>query len=111
MSISQADLFLANKASFFPQESITTIREMLATLEDEDIMILNTLDFKDPSMLLVISIVGGTFGIDRFLLGDTGMGILKLLTGGLCGILTIYDWFVVQDNCKKQNLQMLLSMV
>ena len=27
------------------------------------------------------------------MIGDTGMGILKLLTCGCCGVLTIIDWF------------------
>lgn len=111
MSIKQADLFIANKANFFPQESIVSIREILSILSDNDIMMLNTLDFKDPTMYLIISIVGGTLGIDRFLLGDIAMGVLKLLTGGVCGLLTIYDWFVVGNKAKQQNLQKFLRMI
>ena len=111
MSITQADLFLANKSSFFPQESLGSIRELLETLPDHDINMLNGVDFKDPTIYLVISIVGGTLGIDRFLLGDIEMGILKMLTGGLCGVLTIYDWFIIGERVKQQNLQMFLRMV
>ncbi len=40
--------------------------------------------------LLLVIFLGG-IGIHRFYLGYTGIGILMLLTGGLCGILTIID--------------------
>ena len=38
------------------------------------------------------------------MLGDIGIGILKLLTGGLCGILTIIDWFTISRKTKQLNL-------
>ena len=46
---------------------------------------------KDKTIALILSIFVGGFGIDRFYLGYTGMGILKLLTGGLFGILWLID--------------------
>jgi TM2 domain-containing membrane protein YozV len=63
---------------------------------------------KDPGTMLVLSVLFGSLGVDRFMLGDTGMGILKLLTFGGCGILTIIDWFSVKGrthdfNRKKAN--------
>ena len=40
---------------------------------------------------LLLSILLGGLGIDRFYLGYIGLGILKLLTGGGCGIWWIID--------------------
>lgn len=51
----------------------------------------------------MLSIFLGYLGIDRFYLGNTGMGIGKLLTCGGCGIWTIIDWFKIQNDCRKQN--------
>lgn len=34
----------------------------------------------------------GALGIHRFLMGYTGIGILMILTGGCCGILTLVDF-------------------
>lgn len=45
------------------------------------------------------------------MLGDTGMGVLKLLTGGLCGILTIIDWFTVTKRTKEKNINKLMMIL
>lgn len=48
---------------------------------------------KDPTTLLIVCLAGflGIAGIHRFMVGQMGMGILYLLTGGFCGIGTIID--------------------
>lgn len=64
---------------------------------------LTSLELKDPTTMLLISIVLGVLGIDRFMLGQNGMGTLKLLTGGLCGILYIVDIIQITKLTKKYN--------
>lgn len=46
---------------------------------------------KSKTTALILSILVGGLGIDRLYLGYTGMGVLKLLTGGCFGILWIID--------------------
>ena len=48
---------------------------------------------KDPVLILVLALIGlfGVAGIHRFFAGHIGMGILYLLTCGLCFIGTIVD--------------------
>ena len=58
---------------------------------------------KDPTIVLLISIFLGQFGIDRFYIGDTTMGVLKLITCGGCGIWTIIDWFLIMGDTKNKN--------
>lgn len=60
---------------------------------------------------MLISIFLGGLGIDRFMLGDTGMGVLKLLTGGCCGVLTIVDWFSIQKKTKEMNFNKLAMLL
>ena len=54
---------------------------------------------KDPNNMLLFTLIGflGIAGVQRFVLGQVGLGILYLLTGGLCVIGTIVDL----DNYKK----------
>ena len=48
---------------------------------------------KDPQTILLTALIGflGFSGIHRFLINQIGMGILYLLTAGLCMIGTIVD--------------------
>ncbi|PWD98589.1 hypothetical protein DDZ16_15070 [Marinilabilia rubra] len=48
---------------------------------------------RDPQLTLLTALIGflGISGVHRFLLNQIGMGILYLLTAGLCFIGTIVD--------------------
>ena len=36
----------------------------------------------------------GELGVDRFVRGQVGLGILKLLTAGGCGVWSLIDWII-----------------
>ena len=80
-------------------------------MDDEKFSLVSTIELKDPTTLLLVSIFLGTLGIDRFMLGDTGMGILKLLTAGCCGVLTIVDWFTISKKTKEANFNKMMSLL
>jgi TM2 domain-containing membrane protein YozV len=48
---------------------------------------------RDPQTILLVTLIGflGVAGVQRFLTNQIGMGLLFLLTGGLCLIGTIVD--------------------
>lgn len=48
---------------------------------------------KDPQLILILSLLGlvGVAGVQRFVIGHFGMGILYFFTGGLCLVGTIID--------------------
>ena len=58
---------------------------------------------KDRTLALILSILLGTLGIDRFYIGDMGIGILKLLTAGVCGVLYVIDWFMITGKTDEYN--------
>ncbi len=96
---------------YFPAEKIMYIKEKLAAMDESKFSMISTIEMKDPTTILLVSIFLGGLGIDRFMLGDTGMGILKLLTGGCCGILTIVDWFTVSKKTKELNFNNIMTML
>ncbi|MDI3321694.1 TM2 domain-containing protein [Pinibacter soli] len=107
MDAQKVDMYILTNAKFFESHVIPTIRERLLELPDEKWILLQTISLKDPTTSLIVSILAGQLGIDRFIIGDTGIGIGKLLTCGGFGIWTIVDWFLIQGATREKNLQLL----
>lgn len=96
---------------YFPVEKIMYLKDKLKNVDEEKFSLISTVELKDPTTILIISIFLGSLGIDRFMIGDIGMGILKLLTAGCCGILTIIDWFLIQKKTKDLNFNNLITLI
>jgi hypothetical protein len=105
MDVQKVDLFIMSNSRYFESYHLNVIRERLLALDDSKWGLMTTLQFKDPTTSLIVSILVGTLGIDRFIIGDTGMGIGKLLTCGGLGIWYIVDWFLIQQATREKNMQ------
>jgi len=105
MEAQKVDMFIMTNAKFFGSYQINAIRERLLTLDDSKWAMISTLQLKDPTTSLIVSLLAGGFGIDRFIIGDTGLGVGKLLTCGGLGIWAIIDWFLIQEATREKNMQ------
>lgn len=111
MDNQKVDMFIMTNAKYFPEDKIFFLREKLKGIDDEKFSMLTAIGLKDPTTIVLVSIFLGSLGIDRFMIGDTGMGVLKLLTGGCCGILTIIDWFTVSGKTKEKNFNKIMTLL
>ena len=103
MDEQKINLWLGSNAKYFDAAQIPILREKLKNASDEQYLAVQTQSYIDPTVITIISVLLGELGIDRFMVGDIGMGVLKLLTGGLCGVLWLIDIFTISKKVKNKN--------
>ncbi len=111
MDQQKVDMYLTVNAKYFPAEAIGALKEKLVAAPDSKLDQLNAAALKDPDAMLWVSFTFGTLGVDRFSFGETGMGVLKLLTLGLFGILTIVDMVKIKKKTRANNLQKVMAIL
>ena len=93
---------MANKDNL-PEENLPHLRKKLLEMNEEQWSNISMIQFKSTMTMLMISIFLGGLGVDRFMLGQTGAGIGKFLTGGGCGIWWLIDLFSITSLTRKYN--------
>ncbi|MFZ6012619.1 MAG: TM2 domain-containing protein [Bacteroidota bacterium] len=111
MDVQKVDMFLMTNGKYFEGHQLPMIRERLLAMDDARFIQLQALNLKDPTTVLIVSIVAGNLAIDRFMVGDTGLGIAKLLTCGGFGIWAIIDWFIIMGRTREINAEKLHSLL
>lgn len=108
MEQQQVEQLIAIYGNKVPFEAIFTVKEKLQSM-DYNTASLCLAQAKDPTIAIILSVVVGSLGIDRIFIGDIGMGILKLITCGGCGLWWLIDLFLIMDATREKNLQHLLE--
>ena len=85
MDAQKVDMFMMANGKYFESHFLMQIRESLLKLDDSKWPMIQILDFNDPTTILIVSLLGGSLGIDRFLVGDVGLGVVKIFY--LCEVL------------------------
>ena len=111
MDANKMDMFFIANGKKLPAEKAVLIREKMAQIDDSRYATISSVELKDPTTMLLVSIFLGEFGVDRFMLGETGMGTLKLLTAGLCGILWLIDLIGITKKVKEYNYNELMKIL
>jgi len=104
MDSQKVDMFIMSNSKYFEGHQLPMIRDRLLQVDDSKWLYIQTVQFKDPTTSLIVSLIAGGFGIDRFMIGDTGLGVGKLLTCGGLGIWAIIDWFLIMGATREKNL-------
>lgn len=101
-------VFMMNNSKYFKPSHIPVVLSKLEGLNESQLLSVSSLDFQNPTMVFILSFFAGGLGIDRFLIGDIGMGFLKLFTAGLCGILYFIDLFIIMGATRDRNFDKLM---
>lgn len=109
MTETQAYLFLINNKNKFPNEKFSDMQKRIILMSDSQRAVIMSGDYKDPTMIILLSVFFGNMGIDRFLIGDIALGIIKLLTCGGFFIWMIIDWFLIIDRTKETNYEIFMK--
>lgn len=107
MEQQKVDMFIMTNGANLPEQKIPFVREKLLSMDESKWGALSAIQFKNPTTALMLSIFLGYYGVDRFYIGNTGMGVGKLLTCGGCGIWAIIDWFLISNAAKEENYKKL----
>jgi len=111
MESQKVDMFILANSKFFEAHQLPMIREKLLDMDDSKWGMIQTMQFKDPTTSIIVSLLAGSLGIDRFLIGDTGLGVGKLLTCGGIGIWAIIDWFMIMGATREKNFTKLQTLL
>jgi TM2 domain-containing membrane protein YozV len=105
MDTQKVDMFMMMNSKYFESYHLIAVREKLLTLDDSKWALVQSVQFKNPDTAIILSFLGGQIGMDRFFIGDTGLGIAKLLTCGGLYIWTIIDWFSIIGATRNNNFE------
>lgn len=109
MDANQVNQLLSLYGNRLPFESIEMVKNKLLKM-DYNVASIQMTQFKDPTMALILSAIVGSLGVDRFYIGDVGLGVGKLLTCGGAYVWWIIDIFMISDATKRKNLEMLMML-
>lgn len=108
MDAQSVDMFLMANAKFLEEHQIYHIRERLLAMEEPQWRMLQYMHFNDPVIILIVSLLTGPLAVDRFMIGDTGLGVAKLLTCGGLGIWVLVDWITIMGITRRKNTEKLM---
>ena len=112
--------FIMINGKFFPEMMIGEVKQKLESLdESKETMLMSSQKRstpkltkkkanKNPTVAFLFAFFLGNLGVDRFWLGQTGLGVVKLLTCGAAGIWSLIDLFTVMGRAKTYNYNKLM---
>ncbi len=111
MDSNKVDMYITSMRDNFNSNDIPIIKASLEKISDDKFIVFQSINYKSPVVAIVLSLLLGCFGIDRFYIGNVLFGILKLITFGGLGIWTIVDWFLIMGATKKVNFKKFMNQV
>ena len=103
MEQNKINMFISANGDKFSGNKIGIIQSQLEKIDDKKFLSVQSADYKSSTTIFVISFFFGFLGVDRFMLGQTGLGVIKLLTCGGGGLWWLIDLFIIANAAKEKN--------
>lgn len=112
METNKVNSLIVQYKDFIPAEKVLMLKNALTAEPESSYDTLLAVHMKNPTSVVLLSIFLGGLGVDRFYIGDVGIGVAKLLFGWLTlGIWPFVDIFCCYKKAKEKNLLALLEIV
>lgn len=111
MEKEKVNQFMMINGKNFPEMMYQSIKSVLEGADENKETLLMSTEWKSPTVGFLFAFFLGGFGVDRFWLGDTGLGVVKLLTCGGLGIWSLIDLFTVFGRTKQANYKKLMTLL
>ena len=100
--------FIMVNGKFFPEMMIEDVKQKLESLDESKENMLMATEWKNPTVAFLFAFFLGGLGVDRVWLGETGLGVVKLITCAGAGIWGLIDLFTVMNRAKMYNYNKLM---
>ncbi len=112
MENQKVNLYLTQFRQYIPRNKIFNLKNILIKADDSIEDNLALVSLHNPTLILILSIFLGSLGVDRFMLGDYGLGICKLLFSWITfGIWALVDIYFSYQKAKDINYKRLYSAI
>lgn len=109
MEKEKIDQFVMINGKCFPEMMLNEVKKKLESLDESKESLLMATEWKNPTIAFLFAFFLGGFGADRFWLGQTGLGVVKLITCAGAGIWGLVDLFTVMNRAKMYNYNKLMT--
>lgn len=109
MKEQDVNAFIAANEDRLPADEIANLRNQLMAADEAQFAKVQAVSLKNPTVILVLAIFFGWLGLDRFMTGKVGLGVVKLITCGGCWIWTIIDWFTAKKRTRQYNYNKIVA--
>lgn len=111
MDNNKVDMFINTVNGKFESHDLMSVKEQLEKADENKYSRVQVVGYKNPTTMIIIAFFLGGLGIDRFMLGQVGLGVLKILTIGGLGVWAIIDVFTASARTKRYNYNQFVNAV
>jgi TM2 domain-containing membrane protein YozV len=109
--VALTDRFLVLNQGDLPEDKIPMLRDKMLQCSLRKLTAMQNMSCRRVQNMQFISVILGWTGIDRMLLDDISMGLLKLFTLGGFGLIMLFDWVTVGFRTRKYNYIKVMSVL